>query len=525
MNDRPRLIASYERVSSDDQRERETIKTQTGVLDRHIALSPDVQVYRRYRDDGVSGTIPLGRRPAGKALVEDAMRGAFSELWVTRPDRLGRDEIDLLQVYVLFESLGVKLVGVSEPIGDRTFFGISAVMASASRRQFLKQSKEGMDRAAREGRFPGGLVPYGYKVEGRKHTARLMVSDDLVWQTWTESDVIRQIFRWSGVEGWSCPKIADQLNSLGVPTAYQKDGRCVRKRGTKGEWTPGRERGIITNTTYKGLYQYGKRNKDRENIVVPVQAIVSEQLWDAAQKTLAKNRIRPKRAKNVYPLRSLLKCDICGLNFTGTKSHGDTWYRCNGQIAWSGKVKGRCWAKSVKGKHIEPIVLGDIERWIRKPGDLLEELAAELQANGAGAQAEAERQLTESALQETKEQRNRVLEIYRRNRITLEELEAQMDEIQAEQEALERRLAELEPEEPESADLAIAESLRAQLHERLDAGLSAEDQQEVAAILVRQIRINTERVGDKKRVIAVIEYRFPDVADGCTDRGSSRPPA
>ena len=52
-----RVIATYERVSSDDQRERETIKTQTEVIDRHIALNPDAHVYQRYRDDGVSGTI------------------------------------------------------------------------------------------------------------------------------------------------------------------------------------------------------------------------------------------------------------------------------------------------------------------------------------------------------------------------------------------------------------------------------------------------------------------------------------
>ena len=55
-------VAVYERVSSDDQRDRETIKTQTVAIDQYLAAHPEVRVHDRYLDDGVSGSIPLTDR-------------------------------------------------------------------------------------------------------------------------------------------------------------------------------------------------------------------------------------------------------------------------------------------------------------------------------------------------------------------------------------------------------------------------------------------------------------------------------
>ena len=107
MSEQVRWVATYERVSSDDQRDRETIKTQTEILDQYLGQHPELKVFRRYRDDGVSGTIPVAERPEGGPMVRDAVGKHFSALIVTRPSRLGRDRVDRLQVYDLFERIGV----------------------------------------------------------------------------------------------------------------------------------------------------------------------------------------------------------------------------------------------------------------------------------------------------------------------------------------------------------------------------------------------------------------------------------
>ena len=55
-------VALYLRVSSDEQRERESIKTQREFFEQYRELYR-LEVTETYADDGVSGTAPLHERP------------------------------------------------------------------------------------------------------------------------------------------------------------------------------------------------------------------------------------------------------------------------------------------------------------------------------------------------------------------------------------------------------------------------------------------------------------------------------
>jgi site-specific DNA recombinase len=527
MSDEVRWIATYERVSSDDQRERETIKTQTEMIDRYLGLHPNLRVYRRYLDDGVSGTIPMGERPSGRELIHDALARRFSQILVTRPDRLGRNEIDRLQVFALFESLGIHLVGVCEPVGDAFIHGIHAIVDGQRRRQFLAQSAEGMNRAAREGRYTGGIVALGYKVEGKKEKAHLVPSDVIIWADWTEADLVRRIYYWLAVDEWSCRRIADELNRLGVPTAYQKDGRGIRGKKTQGKWRPGRIRNLAVNPVYRGELQYGRRTKKeggREVIKAEIEPVVSQEMWDAAQTTLAANRIIPKNGKRTYMLRGLIVCGICGLHYCGCSNKGTPWYRCDGQLVERGPIEGRCPGKSIRGEDLEAIVQADIERFLRNPGDLLDELQAEKELNSAAAVAEAQRTTLEAALLGVAGRRQRMIEAYERRVITVDDLKERLKAIDEERLGLEERLRSLEPP-PEPQPEPLAGDLLAEIRWRLDAGLDDAQWQKIAQSLVKRISIHTEWVDGRKQARAVLEYRFPAVVDTFTDRDSWRPPA
>ena len=141
-------IATYARVSSDEQRDRHTVRNQRAALSRRLSSEPGVVVFKHYEDDGVSGTIPLGDRPGGGALVRDARAGRFSQIWVVRADRLGRDAFELLRIWRVFESIGISLRATDENIEDPFYFDIHAVIAANERRKFLERSAEGINRAA-----------------------------------------------------------------------------------------------------------------------------------------------------------------------------------------------------------------------------------------------------------------------------------------------------------------------------------------------------------------------------------------
>ena len=69
-------VALYARVSTEDQADQGTIDSQRHFLANYVELyrqtpSP-FEVAGWYVDDGISGTIPLDRRPEGRRLIEDA---------------------------------------------------------------------------------------------------------------------------------------------------------------------------------------------------------------------------------------------------------------------------------------------------------------------------------------------------------------------------------------------------------------------------------------------------------------------
>ncbi|MFQ5611813.1 MAG: recombinase family protein [Anaerolineae bacterium] len=66
------------------------------------------------------------------------------------------------------------------------------------------------------------------------------------------------------------------------------------------------------------------RNPDEHLIPVEVPAIVSREMWEAAQKRLKQNKETSRRnLKNEYLLRSRVTCAGCGFKMSGcTKSSG-----------------------------------------------------------------------------------------------------------------------------------------------------------------------------------------------------------
>ena len=146
---------------------------------------------------------------------------------------------------------------------------------------------------------------------------RLVPDDSPMWAGLSAADVVRRIYNHLAVDGWSCKRIADEFNSLGIPTAYRRAGRGVRGKRTRETWHSGHVRNLVRNTVYKGELQYGRRSakpNGREVISARVAPLVSEDVWDAAIATLKRNRIIPNNSRHTYLLRSVIRCAVCGLS-------------------------------------------------------------------------------------------------------------------------------------------------------------------------------------------------------------------
>lgn len=534
-------VALYLRVSTEEQRERQSIDTQREFGEKYTDLH-QLRVHRVYPDDGISGTVPLEKRPEGQRILQAARCGEFSQLLVYKLDRLGRDTRLILNAVAELEKLGVRVRSMTEEFDTATATGrlmltMLSGFAAHERDQIRERSMAGTDRLARAGAWLGGIVPYGYRKEGEDKEARIVISEDEIPGVGiSEAEVIRQVYRMAANERATCVRIADFLNMLQVPCAYARDGRLTirgkRKQKTSGLWRAGRIRNMLINATYMGRHEYGKRSKvQRPTIVREVPAIVDETTWRKAQQVLKSNFLFGIRSnKHLYLLRGMAKCGLCGLTFIGThtirpKGKVDSYYRCNGKHATRGiyGAEGkRCPSKDVNGIFLEDAIWNDIEQFLRDPGEVAEILRQKIVARSHDRAPEFDRRSVEIALETKVEERARVLGLFRKGRIDEAALNAQLDEIQAEEESLRTRLDAARAPEPaqEAAALASVPAMLEKLREKLEGGISWELKRQLVEVLVDGITVDTIGIGKSREATVNVRYKFVSSVDTCTDRGS-----
>src|SRR5437867_6158590 len=158
--------AIYLRVSTEEQRERQSIATQRDFAERYCALH-EIPVHDFYADDGVTGTNPLEQREQGAKLLDDARAKKFDTVLIYKLDRLGRDPRLILNAVKELEDLGVEVKSMTEPFdtaspSGRFLLTILSGVAGLERDTIIQRSAEGINRLARAGAWLGGVTPYGF---------------------------------------------------------------------------------------------------------------------------------------------------------------------------------------------------------------------------------------------------------------------------------------------------------------------------------------------------------------------------
>lgn len=523
-------VGIYLRVSTEEQRERQSIATQRDFGTRYCDLH-QLPVYEVFADDGVSGTVPFESRPGGRRVLEAAKQGTFDQLLVFKLDRLGRDTRLILNSVAELEKHGVRVRSMTEEFDTATATGrlmltMLSGFAAHERELIRERSVAGTNRVAETGAWLGGVVPYGYRKEGDKGQGRLVVREEPIpGFELSEAEVVRTIYRMSAIEKQSCQKIADYLSQAGVPCTSawnaKESAAGKRMRRKAALWRNSHVRNMISSRTYMGEHTFGKRTKNpnRKVIVRAVPAIVTEETWNAAQEVLRSNRIMAKRnGRTPFLLRGLIKCGLCGLTFSGmgpSARQQDHYYHCNGRqfarglYGLSGK---KCPAKSLNGLYLEQVVWADIESFLRDPGEILERLRERLAITG-NEQERRQKELVQfrDRLEEKTAERERMLGLFRRGRIddaTLDQhlnlIDVEAGALQAKIEMAERALSTAD----QTAQLNSAEALLATLRKRLDSPVSSELKRRIVETLVESIRADTVECWRVAQSSIVVTYRF-----------------
>jgi site-specific DNA recombinase len=523
----PQHVALYMRVSTEDQADRGTIDAQRDFL-RQFASLYQLPVSGEYTDDGISGTLPLDKRPEGHRLLQDAEAGRFGCVLVYRLTRLGRSLNALIDAHDVLSRFGVTIRSAQEPFDTSTPIGIFLFqllgsLAQLDRAQVLEQLSRGRDRVARNGKWTDGLVPYGYTVDKDGH---LTPSDRLVEVAgMTEADVVRELYR-RLAQGSSATAESRRFTALAIPTIRFYGNGTAREGGKR--WYPTRIAEMIGNPTYKGAHVYDSRYGAIER---EVPALVEVTLWEQANVQLKRNQKLPKSNRTrEYVLSGLIKCGTCRGAYVGQamKYPSGTqtfYYRCSGRNPEHFARQERCRSKAVRALWLEDEVWQDCRSFILNPGEALAEAQRQLQDRQRHAKdMEQARAPYLQALADKTQERERVMTLFQRGRMTLQSAEERLDAIAQEEITLRAQVNALDAQralvDAYAAHLTDARHLLEQLQARLQEVEATNDQatkRQVMETLIHHIRIDTAHTGEAR---ATITYAFSKerVAANCNTR-------
>ena len=349
MKKKQRKCYLYTRVSTTMQVDGYSLDAQRDKL-RKYADYEDMVVAGEYSDEGFSGKNIQGR-PEFQRMLNDIQEGkdGVSYVLVFKLSRFGRNAADVLNSLQLMQDFGVNLICVEDGIDSskdagKLMISVLSAVAEIERENIRTQTMAGREQKAREGKWNGGLAPYGYKLEN----GNLVIAED-------EVEVIRIIYdRYihtnEGVAG-----VAKYLNRNGFV-------KKLRQNNTIPGFSRNFVQDVLDNPIYMGKIAYGRRRTEKkqgtrnemhvvEQSEFPVydgqhEAIISEEDWYLAQEKRKINSFKREKVNNpdhAHILSGILRCPCCGKGMYGNiaKAHGRDkktryYYYCKNTITASG---------------------------------------------------------------------------------------------------------------------------------------------------------------------------------------------
>jgi DNA invertase Pin-like site-specific DNA recombinase len=171
-------VYGYTRVSSAEQIAGTSLAEQARKVEGAAQVC-GLKLDRIFEEPGVSGSLPLEQRPAGREL--NAVLRSGDTLLVAKLDRAFRSAVDAQIKAAEWQRRGVNLIVVDlgcEPVTSngtgKLFFGLLSLLAEFERDRLRERVAEGQRaKKAKRGHI-GGDAPFGYRVEGKGKDARLL---------------------------------------------------------------------------------------------------------------------------------------------------------------------------------------------------------------------------------------------------------------------------------------------------------------------------------------------------------------
>jgi site-specific DNA recombinase len=512
-----KTAAIYARVSSDRQKEQETITSQTSALRAYAAehgyLVPDGGVYE---DDGWSGATLI--RPGLERVRDLAAQGQIDALLVYSPDRLSRKYAYQVLLLEEFARAGVDVVFVRAPRIETPeevlLVQFQGMIAEYEKAQISERTRRGKRHRARCGvvNVLSG-APYGYRYI-RKADGELARYEILE----PEATVVREVFH----------RYTEEASPIGAITRWLTD-RGIPTRTGKRQWERSTIWGMLRNPAYQGAACFQKtamtprehvrvtrrlrqrggvpvhptslRDRPREEwIEIPVPALISPTQFAVAQARLAENRrFAARHTKVPSLLQGLLVCRACGYAYYRTSTRTSRrklfYYRCLGSDDYRYPEGRRCTNRPVRQDALDALIWAEVIRLLENPSLVHQEIDRRLAALRTEPPITVKRESLIKTLARIRGAIARLIEAYQEELLSLEELRTRMPPLRQREATTEAQLAAFEAELTDAETyVTLAQSLEgflAKLHEAAHT-LALVDRQRVVRLILKEVQVGPD---------------------------------
>ena len=340
---------------------------------------------RVFIDAGLSGKDM--NRPELRRLLELVANGEIDMIIVSDLSRLSRSIRDFSQIWEFLQAHHCQLWSLRENFDTSTAAGEMMLYSIANfsqyeRKQTAERVSANFQSRASRGLHNGGTIPLGYEPDPEKR-GHLRIKEH-------EAKVVRAAFLALLKEG-SIAGAARSLNQNGISCEGKMLGAGSRERLKT--FNVGNLTYLLTNPSYVGIRHYHQPNGKVQESKAAWPAIIDEELFEMAKKTIQGSKKRKLSSEKRYPylLTGKVVCSECGKPMMGKSAHGRAgkipYYEHGSQSRRESCIpveqrSKKCFPYRIQARALEQRVFDEIEKLLRNP-KLSKDLFAKIEKKGS----------------------------------------------------------------------------------------------------------------------------------------------
>ena len=354
-------VTYYARVSSESDEQLNSLGNQIAYYEDFIRRNAAWTFVPGYIDEGLSG-ISTKKRENFNRMVEEAAEDKFDLIITKEISRFARNTLDSIQYTRQLLSAGVGVFFQNDNINtfdedSELRLSIMSSIAQDELRKLSSRVKFGHQQAIKQNVVLGNSRLFGY----RKDNKRLVIDEE-------QAPMVRELFELYATDEYSMKQIETIFwekgyrNLNGKKIAHSTMANMISNPKYKGYYV-GNKVKVVDMFTKKQKFlppEEWVMFKDESGEIVP--AIVSEEIWDAANAVLRRRSEDVKNRQGICNHANLLTgklfCTHCGTAYYRRESK-DKQGNKNSKWVCSGKInngKDSCSSFPVYEAEIKPLL-------------------------------------------------------------------------------------------------------------------------------------------------------------------------